>query len=150
MIDNAAMILTFKSFDVRNLIAISIVWFDFSNCSSIWTWHKVKISSNISNFFNIVFQNYKRNFEFLFDTMIFEIFQSVVKSLFKTSIAQFFAKYVDLFEIIVNLLKNLHVMINNVFNLFDIVMIKFMITIWNEINEKTININFLYILCLTI
>ena len=101
----------------------------------------MKISKNISNFVNIVFQNSKKNLESLFDIMTDEISQSNIKSLFIISMIQFFATYVDFSEMMIILLKNLHVMMSNVSKLFDIVMIKFMITVWNKINENTIDIN---------
>lgn len=89
----------------------------------------MKISKNISNFVNIVFQNSKKNLESLFDIMTDEISQSNIKSLFIISMIQFFATYVDFSEMMIILLKNLHVMMSNVSKLFDIVMIKFMITV---------------------
>ena len=89
----------------------------------------MKINKNTSSLLKIVFQNSKKNLKFLFDIMTDDISQSKVNNLFIISTAQFFVAYVDFSEIMINLLKNLHVIINKVSKLFDIVITKFMITI---------------------
>ena len=132
---------------MKNLSAISIVWFDLSDSSSVWEWYAVESSMIVLRRLNIVIQNSDRNLRSRSDIISSDISQSNTSKRFISASAHWVVDQIISSDMIVSRFDVLHVTVRTKFVTSERVTMKFMISFLNDNVETRIEIDFSYEKC---